>query len=86
MLNLELLEQKLDEVLSKETSETMTSWLMNKRLKKYISLLGEGNFISMPKNKISMSQSRSFTVDTEINEYSTEYTCDNTDDDYLLAA
>ena len=51
----------------------------------YLIMIGF-TFISMPKNKISMSQSRSFTVDTEINEYSTEYTCGNTDDDYLLAA
>lgn len=65
MLNLELLEKRLDEVLEKETSETMTSWLLNRRLKKYISLLGEGNFINKPSNKLFVSQSRSFTVEAK---------------------
>lgn len=35
MLNLELLERQLDEALAKETSETMTTWLYDRRLKKY---------------------------------------------------
>lgn len=86
MLNLELLEKRLDEVLEKETSETMTSWLLNRRLKKYISLLGEGNFINMPSNKLFVSQSRSFTVEAKIEEFSTEYSCEYIDNDYLFAA
>ncbi|MGC4130259.1 MAG: hypothetical protein QM564_12050 [Bergeyella sp.] len=82
MLNLELLEKKLDEVLAKETSETMTSWLLSRRLKKYISLLGEGEVLNMPTNTILVSQSKSFTVESNIKEFSTEYT----DNEYLFAA
>lgn len=37
MLDLELLERQLDEALSGETTESMTSWLLNRRLKKYVS-------------------------------------------------
>lgn len=33
MLNLETLEQQLDRALSKENYKTMTSWLINKRMK-----------------------------------------------------
>lgn len=46
MLDLKLLEKQLDEVLEQETSETMTSWLLVRRLKKYVNTLGEGSFIS----------------------------------------
>lgn len=86
MLDLESLERKLDEVLEQETSETMTSWLLNRRLKKYISSLGEGDFINMPINEILISQSRSFTVEAEINDFSTEYSCEYIDNEYLFAA
>jgi hypothetical protein len=78
MLDLELLEKQLDEVLSQETSETMTSWLFNRRLKKYISLFGEGEFIDMPGNQLSFSRAVSYNIDTKIQEYTTEIT-NNTD-------
>lgn len=78
MLDLELLEKQLDEVLSKETSETMSSWLSNRRLKKYISFLGDGEYIDMPSNHLSFSRAASHQIDTEIQEYTTEITS-NTD-------
>ncbi|HLT87950.1 MAG TPA: hypothetical protein VKZ57_10185 [Sphingobacterium sp.] len=74
MLDLELLEKQLDEVLSQETSETMSSWLFNRRLKKYVSSLGEGEFIDMPSNKLSFSRAVSYNIDTKIQEYTTEIT------------
>lgn len=86
MLDLKLLEKKLDEVLKTETSETLTSWLFNRRLKSFIYLLGEGDFINMPNNEILISQSESFIVESEINEYSTEYSSEYNDNDYLSAA
>ncbi len=74
MLDLELLEKQLDEVLSQETSETMTSWLFNRRLKKYISSLGEGDYIDMPSTRISFSRAVSYDVVTKRQE--TETTVD----------
>lgn len=74
MLDLELLEKQLDEVLSQETSETMTSWLFNRRLKKYISSWGDGDFIDMPSNRISFSRAASYNIDIIIQEYTTEIT------------
>jgi hypothetical protein len=85
MLDLELLEKRLDEVLSKETSETMTSWLLNRRLKKYTYLLGEGDFIIMSPNKLCISPAVSFTVETKIEEFSQEYSCEY-DNEYSSAA
>lgn len=82
MLDLELLEKRLDEALEKETSETLTSWLMSRRLKKYISSLGEGNVVDMPIKKVLFRQSKTFLVETENNELSIECM----DNDYLPAA
>lgn len=74
MLDLELLEKQLDEVLAKETSETMSTWLFNKRLKKYMSSLGEGELIDMPSNNISFSRAQSYNITSKIQEYTTEIT------------
>lgn len=44
MLNLNELEKRLDEALEKETTETLTSWLMSKRFHNYIMDNGDGEF------------------------------------------
>ncbi|MGB1204699.1 MAG: hypothetical protein ACPG5B_03565 [Chitinophagales bacterium] len=46
MLNLKKLEQQLDEALAKETKESLTNWLLEKRAKNknYLSFLGDGSF------------------------------------------
>jgi hypothetical protein len=44
MLNLEDLEKRLDEALEKETTESLTRWLMSKRFKNHIADNGEGEF------------------------------------------
>lgn len=75
MLDLKLLEKQLDDVLAKETPETMSFWLFNRRLKKYISSFGEGNFVCMPTNKGFVSQSKEVRVDNKIKKFSTEYVC-----------
>ncbi|GIM55774.1 MULTISPECIES: hypothetical protein [Capnocytophaga] len=77
MLDLELLEKRLDEVLEKETSETLTSWLMSRRLKKYISSLGEGDVVDMPIEKVLFHQSKTFLVEMKNNEFSAMYNSDN---------
>lgn len=43
MLDLDKLEKQLDEVLAKESSESLTNWLLNNRKKSYKNYLGEGN-------------------------------------------
>ena len=42
MLDLKMLEKKLDSALEKETSESLSNWLLTKRLKNHSSYLGEG--------------------------------------------
>jgi hypothetical protein len=43
MLNLKELEQKLDNALAKETTESLSNWLAEKRIKSNLALLGEGS-------------------------------------------
>lgn len=44
MLNLTLLEEKLDKALANETAATLSSWLLNKRLKEHSAYFENGNF------------------------------------------
>lgn len=45
MLDLKKLEEKLDKVLANETSESLTNWLQEKRLRSYFQSLGEGMLV-----------------------------------------
>lgn len=44
MLNLKELENQLDQALAKETEESLTTWLLEKRAKSYLAQLGLGQF------------------------------------------
>jgi hypothetical protein len=86
MLDLELLEKQLDEVLEKETSETMTSWLLNRRRMKYVFSLGEGSHVDMPSDSFFVSQSKSSVVGVKAEVGSFSLECSAIGDDYLVAA
>lgn len=47
MLDLKKLEEKLDKALANETSESLTNWLQEKRLRTYLQSLGEGKFVNI---------------------------------------
>ncbi|WP_367914801.1 hypothetical protein [Leadbetterella sp. DM7] len=84
MLDLELLERQLDEALFRETTESMTSWLLNRRLKKYVSGLQEGIFKNIPSNKTAITQSKEHIVrNSNTQNFTQDY---YSDDDYMLAA
>lgn len=46
MLDLKKLEEKLDKALANETSESLTNWLQEKRLRSYLQSLGEGIIVN----------------------------------------
>ena len=48
MLNLELLQKRLDNVLKQETPESLTTWIRKKREQRLYSFLGEGNLCKVP--------------------------------------
>ena len=85
MLDLNLLEKQLDEVLSKETSETLSSWLNERRIKNCISaILGDGEFNNISTNEIEIAQSKERNVTNKGSDFTQDYICSNID--YLLAA
>lgn len=84
MLDLKLLEKQLDEVLSKETSESISSWLNNRRLKNCISaILGDGEFNDISVNEIEITQSKERNITNKAQDFTQDCVCDF---DYLLAA
>ncbi|MCO5258634.1 MAG: hypothetical protein M9916_00640 [Crocinitomicaceae bacterium] len=80
MLDLNLLEKKLDEALQNETVESMTTWLSQRRLKELFDLMGEGNIEALPTSKTSFNQ----TNDIIIKSNTIEMLLFN--DDYFFAA
>ena len=53
MIDLDKLQKKIDNLLESETSESMNSWLLQKRFANINTLLGEGSFISMSVPSVS---------------------------------
>lgn len=85
MIDLDLLEKQLDEALTKETSETLSSWLNGRRVKSYISaILGDGEFYDISINKIEIIQLNEINVINERQSLLLDCVCP--DFDYLLAA
>ncbi len=62
MLDLKKLEEKLDRALANETSESLTSWLQEKRLRVFLETLGEGTF-----SNLNTTSSNSFLKSQNIN-------------------
>ncbi len=48
MLDLKELERRLDEALEKETSESLTSWILNQRISNPNDFFGPGSFQELP--------------------------------------
>lgn len=49
MLNLSELERRIDKALEKETSESLTNWLMSKRSSDIETYIGEGDYCIIDK-------------------------------------
>lgn len=62
MLNLKELEKRLDDALAKETKESLTSWLMSKRFKNFITGSGEGEFDILLSKSSTLSDSNRAVV------------------------
>lgn len=81
MLYLKKLEEKLDKALANETSESLTNWLQEKRLRIFRQSLGEGTFEDLSQiynsNRVRISDSISFEV---------EYCDVSFGQEYLIAA
>ena len=80
MLDLKKLEEKLDKALANETSESLTSWLQEKRLRTYLQSLGEGTF-----EDISFINTKTFSKSTTIC-FDIQFSEVFISQDYLIAA
>ena len=47
MIDLDKLDKEIDELFEKETSDSLTKWLLNKRFGNINKLIGDGKFVSM---------------------------------------
>lgn len=47
MLDLKKLEEKLDQALESETTESLSSWLFSKRSNNFLAQLGDGDFSTL---------------------------------------
>ncbi|MCG8386404.1 MAG: hypothetical protein MJA30_12735 [Cytophagales bacterium] len=65
MLDLNKIEEKIDAVLAKETNESLSSWLINKRNQELNVLLGSGSFISMVNRSFTFCSSHSTYIQKE---------------------
>lgn len=80
MLDLKKLEEKLDKALANETSESLTSWLQEKRLRTYLQSLGEGTF-----EDISFINTKTFSKSTTVY-FDIQFSEVLISQDYLIAA
>ncbi|HBI81925.1 MAG TPA: hypothetical protein DDY04_08305 [Bacteroidales bacterium] len=78
MLNLKLLEQKLDNALANETQESLTQWLYSKRLREF---LGKGSFEPLIEKSTNFNR---FIENTTFMSVSVSFKPNETD--YALAA
>lgn len=56
MLDLEELERKIDAALANETPESLTAWLMSKRMSNIETYIGEGDYVPCKFNFLSEMQ------------------------------
>jgi hypothetical protein len=69
MLDLKKLEKNLDKALAKETTESLTNWLQEKRVKKILSSFIEGEIHPFEfNNSVKISLNDSYQFDTLIEE------------------
>lgn len=78
MLDLKKLEKNLDMALSNETSESLTNWLQEKRLRSFLQHLGDGTFENISPvcsdnilNSVSVSFEVQYNEVSYLQEYST---------------
>lgn len=47
MIDLDKLDKEIDELFEKETSNSLSQWLLNKRLGDFNNIIGKGTFVGM---------------------------------------
>lgn len=60
MINLQALEEKLNKVLETETKESLTTWLLQKRIKNVFNSMGEGSILPLNKQSFNIEKIESY--------------------------
>lgn len=60
MINLQALEEKLNKVLETETKESLTTWLLQKRIKNVFNCMGEGSILPLNKQSFNIEKIESY--------------------------
>ena len=81
MIDLEKLENKIDALLEAETSNNLTRWLLNKRVKNLSVILGDGAFVSL-QERICVVQN----IVSTANNFDAENQDANASEDFCKAA
>lgn len=84
MINLQELERKLHEQLEKETTESLTQWLLSKRYKGYSEILGSGTFEDLEKKHVTFEGNLENSSITNYLSDSQQFTSSN--NNFALAA
>ncbi len=69
MIDLDKLDKKIDKLFEKETSDSLTKWLLNKRFNNINVLLGNGSFVSMKTKQQVLFSSKNRAVFNNRNNY-----------------
>jgi hypothetical protein len=71
MINLQALEEKLNKVLETETKESLTTWLLQKRIKNLLNCMGEGDILPLNKQSFHVEriESYEFVIESQTIEF-----------------
>ena len=59
MIDLEKLDKEIDRLFEKESADSLTKWLLNKRFGNVSTLLGKGSFVNMLSQKKAIFSNKS---------------------------
>lgn len=83
MLDLKALENQLDEVLEKETSESLSFWLLTRRINNFLNSFGEGSLTDYNSSNFIITQTKEHLIENTAEEYTDDF---NPMCDYQFAA
>ncbi len=70
MIDIDKLEREVDRLFEKETSDSLTKWLLNKRFGNVNTLLGKGSFVNMLSQKQAVFSNKRQAVFNKKPDYS----------------
>jgi len=73
MLDLKMLENQLTEALERETSESLSLWLKNRRINNFLNSFGEGSLSDFDSRNFIITQTKDHLIEKTAKEYSDDF-------------